>query len=466
MNLSTVTMITTNNSASATPSIANSERADASSQGQSFDRVLASTMTGNQQTELKKEQAPAKNAQQTTDNAIDSEESQDVAQSGGAMETVLQDTAAENIAFHKNPKLTTNEDGTTENAAGELAFFTGALPVENKLPASVDIADADSTLTNINDTTRQLMSMIQTSQQPAATSTNTVSGTTDEPAIIPAIIPAIVTALPQTKASTTDKNSLLSDSAAQNTQPATTSSSVSSVSQFAQRLSDQSDDAVSLANSNKAAQQVNTLTADAEDKPSFTSTLTNLRDGQSVAAQTSTTSVVQHPASMSAQAPIIQTSASVAPVATAQINAQLGSDEWQQAVSQQVIMFSRNGQQSAELRLHPQELGALQISLKLDDNQAQLHLMSANSQVRAAMEAALPHLRTSMAESGINLGQASVGSEASPGWQQQAQQQSESQRNTGQGRLNDGVELSATTLAQSSLVANTAALPGGVDIFA
>ncbi len=74
-------------------------------------------------------------------------------------------------------------------------------------------------------------------------------------------------------------------------------------------------------------------------------------------------------------------------------------------------MFSRNGQQSAELRLHPQELGALQISLKMEDNQAQLHFASAHSQVRAALEAAMPSLRHALAESGVQLGQSSVGSE-------------------------------------------------------
>ena len=104
---------------------------------------------------------------------------------------------------------------------------------------------------------------------------------------------------------------------------------------------------------------------------------------------------------------------------TPQLNAQLGSPEWQQALSQQVLMFHRNGQQSAELRLHPQELGALQITLQLDDKQAQLHIASVHGQVRAAVEAAMPQLRHALAESGINLGQSSVGGEATPQWQQQ-----------------------------------------------
>ncbi|EKZ6391715.1 flagellar hook-length control protein FliK [Klebsiella aerogenes] len=113
------------------------------------------------------------------------------------------------------------------------------------------------------------------------------------------------------------------------------------------------------------------------------------------------------------------TNALVTAPPTPQLNAQLGSPEWQQALSQQVLMFHRNGQQSAELRLHPQELGALQITLQLDDKQAQLHIASAHGQVRAAVEAAMPQLRHALAESGINLGQSSVGGEATPQWRQQ-----------------------------------------------
>ncbi|MGM3160010.1 flagellar hook-length control protein FliK [Dickeya undicola] len=106
---------------------------------------------------------------------------------------------------------------------------------------------------------------------------------------------------------------------------------------------------------------------------------------------------------------------------TSQINAPLGTQQWNDALGQQVVMFSRNGQQTAELKLHPEELGSLHIMLKIEDNQAQIHLISGNSQVRSALESALPHLRSAMAESGINLGQSSVGSDASS-WQQSQQQ--------------------------------------------
>lgn len=164
------------------------------------------------------------------------------------------------------------------------------------------------------------------------------------------------------------------------------------------------------------------------------------------------------------------TGAQVSVPVSGHLSAQLGSQEWQQSLGQQVVMFSRNGQQNAELRLHPQELGALQISLKMEDNQAQLHFASAHSQVRAALEAAMPSLRSALAESGIQLGQSSVGSE---GQWQQAQQQSQ-QNQQGFAARNQpayGDTASVDALANTALVTPAALQSlangnGGVDIFA
>ena len=151
---------------------------------------------------------------------------------------------------------------------------------------------------------------------------------------------------------------------------------------------------------------------------------------------------------------------------TPQLNAQLGSPEWQQALNQQVLMFHRNGQQSAELRLHPQELGALQITLKLDDNQAQLHIASAHGQVRAAVEAAMPQLRHALAESGINLGQSSVGGDQMPQWQQ-AQQHNGGQQGSPDYRERQGDgDLSADAHSAPLELQAMARAVSGVDIFA
>ncbi|MGU3524229.1 flagellar hook-length control protein FliK [Enterobacteriaceae bacterium C23F] len=86
----------------------------------------------------------------------------------------------------------------------------------------------------------------------------------------------------------------------------------------------------------------------------------------------------------------------------------LETPEWKQAVSQQVVLMSRNGVQNAEIRLHPEELGSLHITLRLQQEQAKIHIVSDHAMVRQVLEQAIPQLRTAMADSGIQLGQANV----------------------------------------------------------
>lgn len=165
---------------------------------------------------------------------------------------------------------------------------------------------------------------------------------------------------------------------------------------------------------------------------------------------------------ITASSPVITNtiSAPTTPLPTPVLNAQLGSSEWQQALGQQIMMFNRNGQHSAELRLHPQDLGTLQISLRIDDNQAQLHMASGHSQVRAALEAALPQLRTALADSGIQLGQSSVGSDAQPQWNGSQQNSADRQATSGVFNISENHDdaVIATTVASKSVRV------GGVDI--
>lgn len=148
---------------------------------------------------------------------------------------------------------------------------------------------------------------------------------------------------------------------------------------------------------------------------------------------------------------------------TPQVTAPLGTPDWQNSVSQHITLFTRNGQQSAELRLHPEELGAVQISLKIDDNMAQVQMVSPHSHVRAALEAALPTLRAQLAENGIQLGQSSISSENFSGQQQQNNpQQSAASRSGGAFSLNGEEEaIAAPASLQAAARGN-----GAVDIFA
>ncbi|AHE61913.1 flagellar hook-length control protein FliK [Escherichia albertii] len=130
----------------------------------------------------------------------------------------------------------------------------------------------------------------------------------------------------------------------------------------------------------------------------------------------------------------------------------LGSHEWQQTLSQHISLFTRQGQQHAELRLHPQALGEVQIQM-----------VSPHQHVRAALEAALPVLRTQLAESGIQLGQSDISGESFSNQQQATSQQQQSPRTASHERQagEDDDELSIPASLQGRVSGNS-----GVDIFA
>ncbi|WPH19577.1 flagellar hook-length control protein FliK [Variovorax paradoxus] len=92
----------------------------------------------------------------------------------------------------------------------------------------------------------------------------------------------------------------------------------------------------------------------------------------------------------------------------------VGSAAWGKAIGHQVLRMTAAGYQVAELNLNPAGLGPLKVTLTLGDNQAQAMFASAHESVRKALEVALPQLRTSLADHGISLGQASVGAESHP----------------------------------------------------
>ncbi|MEP8944643.1 flagellar hook length control protein FliK [Enterobacter ludwigii] len=219
------------------------------------------------------------------------------------------------------------------------------------------------------------------------------------------------------------------------------------------------------------AQQASTYQAQAQAQNADPSQPVNAPATPIVAAAAEKQDLASSPSSTAPTAtlaPVISsnvTSHAAATVATAPVLSQpLGTQEWQQSLSQHITLFTKQGQQTAELRLHPEDLGQVQITLKLDDNQAQLQMVSAHSHVRAALEAALPVLRTSLAESGIQLAQSSVSSESFAGQQQSSsQQQQQASRSGNTGGFNEESDelLPAPAALQSAARGNSA-----VDIFA
>ena len=189
---------------------------------------------------------------------------------------------------------------------------------------------------------------------------------------------------------------------------------------------------------------------------SLTQALHNVKSAEPVA----TPHIVAQAAPVTATAPA--TAIATSTVATATLQAEVGTPAWQQSLGQQIAVFSRNGVHHAELRLHPEELGALQVSLRVNNDQAQVHFVSESHHVRAALESAMPNLRTMLEESGISLGQSSVGADTSS-----SAGDAHSGHTSGQGKSESGQgDLSVSSEEESPVVTRVMHYSRGINTFA
>ncbi|WP_300751511.1 flagellar hook-length control protein FliK [Janthinobacterium sp.] len=110
--------------------------------------------------------------------------------------------------------------------------------------------------------------------------------------------------------------------------------------------------------------------------------------------------------------------AAAAAVPADKLAGRVGTPAWDQQLGQKVVWMAAGGDQSATLTLNPPDLGPLQVVLTVTNDQANAAFMSAQPEVRQALEAAMPRLREMMGEAGIAFGNATV----SAGTQEQQNQ--------------------------------------------
>jgi flagellar hook-length control protein FliK len=118
-----------------------------------------------------------------------------------------------------------------------------------------------------------------------------------------------------------------------------------------------------------------------------------------------------------APAPLAQLQAQAAKMADAvgnpaavpgdRIPARVGSQAWDNQVSQRIV-YMVGKEQAATLTLNPPDLGPVQIVLNVSNDQATVAFSAEQMEVRQALENALPRLREMMSESGIALNNATV----------------------------------------------------------
>ena len=90
----------------------------------------------------------------------------------------------------------------------------------------------------------------------------------------------------------------------------------------------------------------------------------------------------------------------------------LGQNAWETNFSSRLQMMVGQNIQTAEIRLDPPELGALDIKINIKNDVASVNITSPNAQVREALETAVPRLREMFEESGVALGDVNVQQES------------------------------------------------------
>ncbi|WP_019624268.1 flagellar hook-length control protein FliK [Thioalkalivibrio thiocyanoxidans] len=81
-------------------------------------------------------------------------------------------------------------------------------------------------------------------------------------------------------------------------------------------------------------------------------------------------------------------------------------------LSDQIRMLARAQGGRTEIKLHPPQLGTLDVRLNVDGDRATVQFISTNPVTREVLEAAMPRLRESLAQSGLTLEDATVSDQA------------------------------------------------------
>jgi len=97
------------------------------------------------------------------------------------------------------------------------------------------------------------------------------------------------------------------------------------------------------------------------------------------------------------------------------------TEAWGKVLSSRVVWMAREGVQQAELRLNPAKLGPVEVKLHMSNDQANVSFVAQNAATRDALEQALPRLRESFQENGMDLANANVSD-------QQAEQNNEEEK--------------------------------------
>ncbi|KTD51074.1 flagellar hook-length control protein FliK [Legionella quateirensis] len=91
------------------------------------------------------------------------------------------------------------------------------------------------------------------------------------------------------------------------------------------------------------------------------------------------------------------------------ISLPLSNAQWADKFSEHIIWLGHHGVKSAVIKLNPEDLGPLEISVKVVKDSASVNITSHSNHVRDIVDQALPRLRELMADQGLDLAEVTIG---------------------------------------------------------
>ena len=104
----------------------------------------------------------------------------------------------------------------------------------------------------------------------------------------------------------------------------------------------------------------------------------------------------------------------------------MGSDAWVEDTATQLSWLREQGLEKAHINSHPEDLGALDISISIEDGQTYVQILTSTPEARELLQSSLPNLRDLLQQSGLALAEGYVvqcDAQNSQGFEQTAQQQ-------------------------------------------
>lgn len=90
------------------------------------------------------------------------------------------------------------------------------------------------------------------------------------------------------------------------------------------------------------------------------------------------------------------------------VHVPVGSAAWADEIGSRLVVMTQSGNHTASLKLSPEHLGPLEISIVVRDDKASVWFGAAHADTRAAIETALPRLREMFESQGLSLTDAGV----------------------------------------------------------